>query len=279
MDWDERFAGTLLGGAVGDAIGLPREGLSARRGRLIFGGLPLRHSLLFGRGMMSDDTEHACMTAQALIASGGEPAAFARSLTWRLRGWVLAVPAGVGWATLRSILKLWCGIPAGRSGVKSAGNGPAMRAPMVGVWLAAAGTADGEKLVRACTRLTHTDERAVEGAIVVSFAVRAGIANGGFADYRKILDAVLPLARGAELKASLEQFAPMLDRGCGVEEFAAEIGLRGGVSGYINHTVPVALYASLRFPGDFRRAVGEAVLLGGDTDTVEAIVGGILGAQ
>ena len=57
--------GALLGCAVGDAIGLPYEGLSKRRGiRLL--GAPDRHRFLFGRGMVSDDTEHTCMVAMAL---------------------------------------------------------------------------------------------------------------------------------------------------------------------------------------------------------------------
>ena len=57
------FEGVLLGTMAGDALGLPREGLSARRTRRLFGGAPLRHRLLLGRGLCSDDTEHACMVA------------------------------------------------------------------------------------------------------------------------------------------------------------------------------------------------------------------------
>ena len=78
------IAGLLLGGAVGDALGLPVEGLSARRAGRMFRRHPgdrLSHHFLPGRrGMFSDDTEHACMTAQALLASAGAPPAFARSL-------------------------------------------------------------------------------------------------------------------------------------------------------------------------------------------------------
>src|SRR3954454_23969296 len=92
---EDRIAGMLLGTAVGDALGLPREGLSPGRARRMFGS-EVRHRLFFGRGMTSDDTEHACMTAQALLASRGDVRQFARSLAWRLRGWVLALPAGVG---------------------------------------------------------------------------------------------------------------------------------------------------------------------------------------
>src|SRR5438128_9311927 len=117
----ERFVGVLLGMAVGDAIGLPREGLSARRALRLFGPPPLRHELILGRGMCSDDTEHACMTVQALLHSRGEPGAFARSLAWRLRWWIAALPAGVGLATLRACVKLWLGFSPSRSGVRSAG--------------------------------------------------------------------------------------------------------------------------------------------------------------
>jgi len=64
-DLQSKLQGAILGTAVGDAIGLPREGLSPRRASRLFGDPPLGHRLLLGRGMVSDDTEHTCMTAQA----------------------------------------------------------------------------------------------------------------------------------------------------------------------------------------------------------------------
>lgn len=73
----QSFAGILLGTAVGDALGLPAEGLSPSRQRKWWPG-PLRHRFLFGRGMVSDDTEHAFMTAQALLAAQGDVEKFRR---------------------------------------------------------------------------------------------------------------------------------------------------------------------------------------------------------
>lgn len=64
------LAGSLLGAAVGDALGLPYEGLSPRRAARLLGP-PDRHRLLGGRGMVSDDAEHACMTAFARLSRGG----------------------------------------------------------------------------------------------------------------------------------------------------------------------------------------------------------------
>lgn len=93
------IAGSILGTAIGDAIGLPYEGLSRRRAAKLLG-VPDRHRLLFGRGMVSDDTEHTCIVAQSLIASGGNLAVFQQQLAWRFRWWLLGLPAGVGLATL-----------------------------------------------------------------------------------------------------------------------------------------------------------------------------------
>lgn len=61
----------LLGGALGDSVGLPSEGIGAARiSRL----RPesLRQSLVFGRGMVSDDTEHAVMTLLSLQECDGD---------------------------------------------------------------------------------------------------------------------------------------------------------------------------------------------------------------
>ncbi|HEY9070049.1 MAG TPA: ADP-ribosylglycohydrolase family protein, partial [Candidatus Ozemobacteraceae bacterium] len=114
--------GSLLGTALGDSLGLPFEHLSASRAKRLFPP-PLRHRFFFRGGMVSDDTEHAVLTALALARSGRNVASFTRNLGWSLRFWVLCIPAGIGWATLRSLVKLWLGWSPVNSGVFSAGNG------------------------------------------------------------------------------------------------------------------------------------------------------------
>jgi glutathione S-transferase len=51
------------------------------------------------------------------------------------------------------------------------------------------------------------------------------------------------------------------------------------VTGYISHTVPVALFAFVRHPDDYRAAVEAVIRCGGDTDTVAAITGALVGAR
>ncbi|NLI77862.1 MAG: ADP-ribosylglycohydrolase [Candidatus Riflebacteria bacterium] len=171
------LAGCLLGQALGDSLGLPCENLSPRRLARLFPP-PLRHRFLFGRGMVSDDTEHAVLTALACRDSGGEPAAFGLALAGYLRWWVAALPAGVGWATLRALGKLWLGWSPATAGVVSAGNGPAMRATVLGV-VAGDDPARLAELVRVSTRLTHTDPRAEAGALVIALAARQAMRQGG----------------------------------------------------------------------------------------------------
>jgi ADP-ribosylglycohydrolase len=276
----EKLAGVILGTAVGDALGLPFENLSRRRLRRFTQGRPLRHRFVLGHGMVSDDTEHTCMVGQALLAVSNDPERFARSLAWRFRFWLLCLPAAIGGATLRSIIKLWLGFPPSRSGVWSAGNGPAMRAALLGVCLGE----DRDRLrayIRASTRLTHTDPRAERGAMLVALAAWRGGQGGP--------ESITPLSSLEAIRSRLADSDDELDRllnqmeahlkcDAPAEALADALGLRRGVSGYIYHTVPAAIYCWLRSPGNFRRAVEEIIRLGGDVDTTGAIVGGLVGA-
>lgn len=57
---DEKIEGVLIGTAVGDALGLPAEGLSPKRIDRMWHGT-WRMRLVLGRGIISDDTEHTMM--------------------------------------------------------------------------------------------------------------------------------------------------------------------------------------------------------------------------
>ena len=271
----DRLSGLLLGTAVGDALGLPAEGIGPRTIQRL-GWSPWRHRLVLGRGMLSDDTEHTALVTRSLLEHPGDPAAFQRSLAWRLRWWMLALPAGVGLATIRAILRLWIGFSPERSGVNSAGNGPAMRCAIIGAYF----HDQPERMVeyvRRSTLLTHTDPRALTGALAVSLA--AAHALRGAVDRQRYLQDARDLD-GADDQwgALLDQVEDGLARGLSVPELASVMGLEGGVTGFVNHTVPVALFAWLRHMGDFETSLTETLDCGGDTDTTGAIVGALAGS-
>lgn len=271
----QAIEGCLLGCAVGDSIGLPYEGMSARRARR-FAQLPLRHRFAFGRGMVSDDTDHAVFVAQALIRSGTEVDAFRRALAWRLRLWLLCLPAGIGWATLRGILRMWLGLR--ESGVRSAGNGPSMRSGIIG----AAVHSDLERrraLVAASTRLTHTDPKALAGALAVA-EVTARIASGVWTERPPTAELVI-LLNGISTDTGWRRCVDEVARACDAPDpiDAAQRAFAGsnGVSGYVLHSVPFALVAWHYHYGDFRATIESVVQAGGDVDTVAAIAGAMAG--
>ena len=275
MTLTRHILGCLLGTAVGDAAGLRREGLTPQRAQRLYGG-NVSPELVFGRGMCSDDTEHTVMVAHSLARAYNDPDRFERLLARQLKCWLLTAPAGVGLATLRACLKLLIGFGPLRSGVFSAGNGPAMRSALIGV--CARSDDECRELVRRSTRLSHTDPKAEEGAMVVARAARL-TQSGVNRSPVEFVRSETANVRGEELRELLARVCTSLDNGLSPAEFAHAEGWSHGVSGYVNETVPAALYCWVVTPDDFQQCVTSAVLLGGDTDSVAAITGAIAGAN
>lgn len=271
----EHLEGVLIGTAVGDSIGLPMEGLSARRQKKLFDP-PLRQRLVGSHGMISDDTEHTVMVAQALLDSGFDPDDFQRRLARSLRWWLAALPAGVGFATLRAILKLWLGFSPQRSGMHSAGNGPAMRSALLGVYFC-----DDERqlhsFVRASAEITHRDPRAATAAIAVAETARWMVQNE--TDFDRLLSRLRLLSDQFEWQSIISSIGDALRANQSTLSLAQQIGARCGVSGYALQSVPVAIYAALRNQSNFASALTEVIECGGDTDTTGAITGGLVGAR
>jgi ADP-ribosyl-[dinitrogen reductase] hydrolase len=271
-----RITPCLLGGALGDTIGLPAEGMHARRIAKMWKG-PSKQRLVFGRGMVSDDTEHAIMTLLALRKSGNDPKVFARHLGRNLRWWFAALPAGIGLATARSCIRLWFGFSPENSGVFSAGNGPLMRAPAIAACLF-----DQPELrkpfISASTRITHTDPLAEEAAQIIGTAVTLAIA--GNTDTETILKTIRTEVSSTQMTERFDRMIHCLEANESTAHFADTFGRKPGmVSGFAPDTAAVAIYAWLRHRGDFRSIIGSVIAAGGDTDTVAFVAGSIAGAE
>jgi ADP-ribosylglycohydrolase len=151
-----------------------------------------------------------------------------------------------------------------------------MRSALIGV--CSATEEELVTLVRASTRITHTDPKAEEGAFVVARAAQLARTEAN-PDSRTFVSKAANEVQGNELRTALLSAASALTSGMSCLEFAEAQGWKSGVSGYVNHTVPAALYCWARSPGDFRQCIESAVMLGGDTDSVAAIAGAICGAN
>jgi ADP-ribosylglycohydrolase len=133
--------------------------------------------------------------------------------------------------------------------------------------------------VKASTRLTHSDPRAEQGALAVALAAAFAVrCEGEELDAAEVLAELRERLSDDELLRALDRVGWHLERMSRPVSLADEMGLANGVTGYVHHTVPIALFCWLRSPGDFRQAVTDVVSLGGDTDTTAAIVGALAGA-
>ena len=274
----ESIVGCILGTAVGDALGLPYEGLSRDR-RQKFVPLIQGYKFFIDKGAISDDTEHTCMLAQSLIVSGGEEVQFIDEFALRLRWWLLGLPAGIGKGTLKAIIRLWQKLPPDRSGVDSAGSGAAMRSALLGVCYGA----DRQKLlslVKASTIITHSNPKAEHGAIAV--AVAAYLAS----NKPLVTPEEYYLTLQQYLDPEAEEFLNLIKQACDSAKkqetgalFANNSGNGAGISGYVYHTVPTVIQVWLRYQQNYFDGVREIIYLGGDTDTTAAILGGIIGAS
>lgn len=277
LNQTDRFTGLLLGTAVGDALGLPAENLSAENIRRRWRG-QWRMRFIFGRGMVSDDTEHTLLVAQALLTKPKDAGAFQRLLAWKFRWWFAGLPGGVGLATAKACFKLWVGFPPGRSAVNSAGSGPAMRSAIIGSCFAD----DPERrrdFVLASSRLTHRGWQAETSALAVAESAALITVNQGQPDASQVISVLRRLSSETEWQNTLAALEFSLNQRESVSDFAARLGLKRAVSGYSMHVVPVAIYAWLRHPGDFRAALVSALECGGDTNTVGAVVGALAGVS
>ena len=134
--------------------------------------------------------------------------------------------------------------------------------------------------LEASTRLTHSDPRALTGAKAVAYLADWSIRDNlvqrpALQDFLEILRTAGELDR--EWSAAVESMETAFQESRSVQQFAESLGLTNGVTGYVYHTVPVAVYAWYWHFGCFEETVGAVLDCGGDTDTAGAIAGALAG--
>jgi ADP-ribosyl-[dinitrogen reductase] hydrolase len=273
VDHLDKIRGVLFGTALGDALGFPCENLSAKRIHQIFGRVE-SFRILGDLGYGTDDTEQTALLATAILRSGGNTekcvAAFKRSLA----GWFLRLPFSAGAATLKACLKILLFIPT--SGMKSAGNGSAMRASIVGVifW---SDTAHRNELGSAIARTTHTDQRAVDGALFcANFAAvlcKLPVDTNSEIIIRNC-KGIIEAIKNDELKLALKTAVSLAESKASIQTAIKQLK----ITGYVVHTLSFALFCTLRFGDEPFEAIVESVNAGGDADSIGAITGAWVGA-
>ncbi|MGY1621069.1 ADP-ribosylglycohydrolase family protein [Geodermatophilus sp. SYSU D00965] len=266
-----RVAGALVGSAVGDALGAPFEFGPPGRFTARFPE-PARgtHTEMCGGGSLgwqpgefTDDTQMALLVAESLAERGGLDEG---DLFDRFRAWVQAGPPDVDIQT-RAVLQ--SGLPWDRAAAehfrrtgRAAGNGSLMRTTPAAIRFAREGREATMDAARRISALTHGDPSAGEGCAVFHELVRVALDGGDpLAAIPSALEAVHDEHRGrwAEVLAAGWTPAP------------------GMPNGAVWPTLGQAVWA-LRHGRDFSEVMRLVIDLGGDTDTVAAVAGGLAGA-
>lgn len=278
-DTYDRASGVLLGQACGDALGVPYEFAAPPTGqaRMLGGGLGP-----YEPGEWSDDTQMAVCIAQVaatgadLTSDGALDLVAAAFENWRWHGAsdvgiqtssVMAAAANLTGTAGARVAQAAADLHA-RTG-RTAGNGALMRTSIVG--LTRTGDRDATAAAaRAVAELTHPDPLAGDSSVLWCEAIRVAVLDATL-DVRAGLDLIAPERRDA--------WAAWLDD---AEQAHPVADLRDG-NGFTVTALQAAWHAICSTPADgpehASAALHAAVRIGGDTDTVAAIAGGLLGAR
>ena len=303
---DPRFSrayGALAGLALGDALGMPTQAMSPEQIRAVYGTIT---GLVDGdasqpyapgmpAGSVTDDTEQALLVASLLVrgrgTSSGRVALDAGEFAHALLAWEDSmIERGsldlLGPSTKAALERVRAGEDPLTVGGAGTTNGAAMRVTPIGI---AMSTADPEAFADAVwssCQVTHATRQGFQSAALVAAAVSMGIdaARSTTPDLRGLLwkalsyvdslpergawtpgpDVIAATRRAMQLVAN--PASSSLE--CLVEQVGTSVASA--------QAIPMAFALLARDPSP--QALLDAANIGGDTDTIGAIAGAILGA-
>lgn len=289
----DRALGALIGGALGDAMGMPTQLLSPVEIRADYGFVdrfvdpapdhPVSKGLK--AGAITDDTEQTLLLASVLLTSGSgfDHHAWVNALI----SWEEDIKARGGYdllgpSTKRAIDAINAGVAPEEAGRGGETNGAAMRIAPVGIVMPPSDALIA-RVAETC-RATHNTTIAISSAAAVATVISHGIDG---ADWREALGFAIAAARAGEkqghwvpggtIAARIEWALEMVEN-CSVEDGIARVFDRLGTGVISQESVPAAFAVLKLAEGNAWKAAVIAANLGGDTDTIGAIAGSMAGA-
>ena len=303
---DPRFSrayGALAGLALGDALGMPTQAMSPEQIRAVYGRIT---GLVDGdasqpyapgmpAGSVTDDTEQALLIASLLVrgrgTSSGRVALDAGEFAHALLAWEDSmIERGsldlLGPSTKAALERVRAGEDPLTVGGAGTTNGAAMRVTPIGIAMPTADPQAFADAVWSSCQVTHATRQGFQSAALVAAAVSMGIdaAHSPSLDLRSLLwkalsyvdslpergawtpdpDVVAATRRAMQLVAN--PASSSLE--CLVEQVGTSVASA--------QAIPMAFALLARDPSP--QALLDAANIGGDTDTIGAIAGAILGA-
>jgi len=267
-----KFLGSMVGIAVGDAVGAGFEGRRAVESGVIESMADQRELLVY-----TDDTHMMIGMAESLVYKegfDGEHMAHVFIRNYEAEPWrgygpgppsiFRMIMAGEHWD--KAAEKLYHG--------GSYGNGSAMRIAPVAVFYHNDLVMLREVAYRS-SRITHSHELGKEGAALQAYAVAlaVGLEPAKTFNSGEFLAKLDGLVKHEAYKRKLTTIKMLLD-GIDKDRVISELG--NSVEAF--NSVPTAIYSFLSHSSSFKEAILFAASLGGDTDTIAAMTGAIAGA-
>ena len=303
---DPRFSrayGALAGLALGDALGMPTQEMSPAQIRAVYGRIT---GLVDGdasqpyapgmpAGSVTDDTEQALLIASLLVrgrgSSSGRVTLNAVEFAHALLAWEDSmIERGsldlLGPSTKAALERVRAGEDPLTVGGEGTTNGAAMRVTPIGI---AVSTEDPEAFAEAVwssCRVTHATRQGFQSAALVAAAVSMGIdaARSPSLDLRSLLWKALTYVDSLPDRGAWTPDPDVVDATRRAMQLAVNPASSSleclveqvGTSVASAHAIPMAFALLVRDPSP--QALMDAANIGGDTDTIGAIAGAILGA-
>jgi poly(ADP-ribose) glycohydrolase ARH3 len=270
----KKFLGSLVGAALGDAIGALWEGhpMAAEQG--------IRHLLRISHTLRyTDDTHMSIGVAESLVENGGFDG---EHMAQRFVDNYFREPwRGYGPGPPRVFRLLKTGMARDKAASYvypggSFGNGAAMRAAPIGLFFWNKPVRLKEVTYQA-SLITHSHPLGIEGATIQAMAVALAVAENPdeSLDSRSFISRLLDFAIEGVYHAKIAKFSTLQECPDDRQRVVQELG--HGIEAF--NSVPTAVFAFLAHARDFVSTVIYAVSLGGDTDTIASMAGAISGAH
>ncbi|MFZ7089338.1 ADP-ribosylglycohydrolase family protein [Curtobacterium sp. RRHDQ10] len=289
-----RALASMHGLAIGDALGMPTQSMSLAQIRADHGvvtdfvdaGPHQRIAAGMRAGSVTDDTEQAILVGELLVEGGGrlDPVRFAEAII----DWERAMAAKgsldlLGPSTKTAVERILAGVPADQAGSTGTTNGAAMRIAPIGIATPATDLSALVDAVRDASRVTHDTGLGIAGASAVAAAVSVGIDG---ATRSAAIDAAVGAARigatrghwvaGADIAEKTAWARTWLPTVPADERIDAVSRLVGTSVASQESVVAALTLVSLDL--EPWETLGIAASIGGDTDTIAAMAGAVLGA-
>jgi ADP-ribosylglycohydrolase len=297
---EDRFQGSFLGLAIGDALGYPTEFLSLSEIQKRYG-LNGVEDLSGNPALHSDDTQMSMSIATALIHSGHAGVEHWMNILVREFVKWLRSPENdraPGNTSIKGCMHLEAGIPWTESGiVQSKGCGAIMRVAPIGLYFHGDPT-ELRTAARASALSTHAHPTAIVCAEVTAFCVAwavSGIPPSEFCERTRNLQSQSIASWDPVLGQSWKRAgytSPKEYLGAGWAQLSSELDkisqslaqdpsdvceILGGGWGS-DEALACALACVIEFPEDYGAAIKRGANTSGDSDSIASIAGAISGA-